>query len=86
VGGTRKVYLVGIEPIASGLDCRACMDLRGLVDPASHFLREQMRGFHDLLRQKPISLLIFLGWSSISMASPTMRSMYWVLVARTEAL
>jgi hypothetical protein len=24
-------------------------------------LREQMRGFHDFLRQKPFSLLILLG-------------------------
>jgi hypothetical protein len=58
--GTRKVCRVGIDPIASGLDCRACMDLRGLVDPTSGFLREQMSGFHDLLRQKPTSLFIFL--------------------------
>lgn len=32
-----------------------------------HSSREQMRGFHDLLRQKP-SCLIVLGWSSISVA------------------
>jgi hypothetical protein len=62
------------------------MDLRSLVDLASGFLREQKRGFHDLLRQKPISLFILLGWSSISMASLTMRSMYWILVARMEVL
>jgi hypothetical protein len=68
-GGTRKVYEVGIDPIASGLDYRACMDLHGLVDPESGFLREQMSGFHDLLRQKPISLFILLRWSLISMTS-----------------
>jgi hypothetical protein len=67
-----------IDPLASGLDCRACMHLRNLLDLASGFLREQMRCFHDLLRQKPISLFILLGWSSISMASLTMRSMCWV--------
>jgi hypothetical protein len=30
---------------------------------------EQIRGFHDLLRQKPAYLFILLGWSSVSMAS-----------------
>jgi hypothetical protein len=39
----------------------------------SRFLREQMRDFHDLLRQNPTSLFMLLGWSSISMASLTMR-------------
>jgi hypothetical protein len=33
-----------------------------------------IRGFHDLLRQKPSSLFILYGWSSISMASLMMRS------------
>jgi hypothetical protein len=28
--------------------------------------REQMRGFHDLLRQTPSSLFILLGWSSVT--------------------
>jgi hypothetical protein len=28
------------------------MDLRGLIDPASGFLREQISGFHYLLTQK----------------------------------
>jgi hypothetical protein len=49
---------VGIAPVASGLDCRACMYLRGLLDPVSGSLREQMRGFHDLLRPKPTSVHI----------------------------
>jgi hypothetical protein len=57
-GRTRKIYRMGIDPIASGLDCRAYMDLRGLLDPASGFLREQISGFHDLLRQTPTSLFI----------------------------
>jgi hypothetical protein len=42
------------------------------------YFREQRRGFHDLLRQKPSSLFILLGWSSI--ASLMMRSMYLGLV------
>jgi hypothetical protein len=33
----------------------------------------QIRGFHDLLREKPSSLLM-LGWSSISIASLMIRS------------
>jgi hypothetical protein len=41
-----------------------------------------MRGFHDLLRQKPYSLFILLGWSSISVTSPMMQSMYLGLVER----
>jgi hypothetical protein len=50
------------------------------------FSREQMRGFLDFLRQKPTSLFILLGWSSISVASLTMQSMYQVLGARMEVL
>jgi hypothetical protein len=52
------------------------MDLSGLVDLVSSpgsFLREQMRGFHDLLRQNPTSLFILSGWSSISMAYSTLK-------------
>jgi hypothetical protein len=77
--GKRKGYQVGINPKASGLGCRGCIDLRSLLDLASGFLREQMSGFRDLLRQKPTSLFILLVWSSISMASLMMRYMYWVL-------
>jgi hypothetical protein len=29
-----------------------------------------MKGFHDLLRQKPSSLLMLLGWGSISVTYP----------------
>jgi hypothetical protein len=36
------------------------MDLRGFVDPASGFFREQMSGFHDLLRQNNTSLFMLL--------------------------
>jgi hypothetical protein len=41
-----------------------------------------MRGFYDLLRQKPSSLFISLGWSSISIASLMMQFMYLDLVGR----
>jgi hypothetical protein len=50
------------------------------------FLEGADEGFHDLLRQKPTSLFIFFGWSSISMASITTQSMYRALVARMEVL
>jgi hypothetical protein len=40
--------------------------------PSGVFLREQMSGFHVLLRQNPISLFMLFGWSSISMASMMM--------------
>jgi hypothetical protein len=42
--------------------------------PCGVFLREQMRGFHDLLRQNPASLFMLFRWSSISMASMMMQS------------
>jgi hypothetical protein len=56
LGGTRKDYREGIDPVALGLNCQACIGLRSLVDVALYsggFLREQMRGLHDLLRQIP---------------------------------
>jgi hypothetical protein len=51
-----------------------CIDLHSPVDMASclgGFLKEHMRGLHDLLRQNPTSLFILLRWSSILMASLT---------------
>jgi hypothetical protein len=48
--------------------------------------REQMRGFHDLIKQKPSSLFITLGWSSISVSSLMMRSMHLGLVDRALML
>jgi hypothetical protein len=69
----------------------ACTHLHGAMEnPALEsceggFLksfREQMRGLHDLLRQKPSSLFMLMGWSSISTASLMMRSMYLELVVR----
>jgi hypothetical protein len=57
-----------------------------LVSFPEGFLKEQIRGFHDFLRQKPASLSILLGWNSILMASLTMQFMYQVLVAKMEVL
>jgi hypothetical protein len=50
------------------------------------YFRVQIRGFHDLLRQKPSSLFILYEWSSISMASLMMRSMYLVFVESMQVL
>jgi hypothetical protein len=50
------------------------------------YFRVQIGGFHDLLRQKPSSLFILYGWSSVSMASLMMRSMYLVFVESMEVL
>jgi hypothetical protein len=52
--GEAPVDMLQLDPIASGLDCRACSYLHTFVDLASctrGFLRKQMIGFHDLLRQ-----------------------------------
>jgi hypothetical protein len=44
--------------------------------------RERMRGFHDLLREKPFFLLILFRWRAISIVSLTMQSMFLDLVER----
>jgi hypothetical protein len=68
-----------------------CTDLHGTTENRDlpsrdggfqQSFRERMRGFHDLLGQKPFYLLVLLGWSSISIASLMMQSMYLGLVAR----
>jgi hypothetical protein len=55
---------------------------RYLVPCYADFLREQFRGFQDLLRH----MSILLRRNSISMASLTKRSMYRILVARMKVL
>jgi hypothetical protein len=45
--------------------------------------REQMKDFHDWLRQRPSSLFMLLGCSLISTASLIIRSMHLDLVNRT---
>jgi hypothetical protein len=45
-------------------------------------LREWISGFHDRLRQRPSSLFMLFGCSSISVASLICRSMYLDLVDR----
>jgi hypothetical protein len=52
---------------------------------ASYDLSGQMRGFHDLLGQKPSTLFILLGWGSFSIAS-LMISIYLGLVERMLVL
>jgi hypothetical protein len=62
------------------------MDLRGLVDPASGFLREQMSGFHDFLRQKTHLSAHIVAIELNFNGLPKDVIMYRVLVARTEIL
>jgi hypothetical protein len=45
-----------------------------------------MRGFHDLLRQKPSSLFILLGRSSISIASRLLSKNVKIRIYRTTLL
>jgi hypothetical protein len=45
-----------------------------------------VRGFRDLLREKPSSLLMLFRWSSICIASLMVRSMYLDLLARIVVL
>jgi hypothetical protein len=76
--GGKKAGILGEHwPNSLGAKLLRVIDVSSLVDLAScsgGFLREQMRGFHDLLRQNPTSLFMLLGWSSISMASLMMWS------------
>jgi pimeloyl-ACP methyl ester carboxylesterase len=85
----------GSRGIRGRLRAHECTELRGFADnpdlppcyrcfPRS--FKEQMRGFRDLLRQKTSSLFIVLGWSSISIASLMMQSMYLDLVERMVVL
>jgi hypothetical protein len=41
-----------------------------------------MRAFHDALKHKPSCLFMTLGWSSTSVGSLVMRSMYLGLLER----
>jgi hypothetical protein len=60
-----------------------CLDLHGPVENlAGDSCEGGFRGFHKLLRQKPSSLFIVLGWSSVSTTSSMMKSMYMDLVDR----
>jgi hypothetical protein len=58
-------YQAGIDTVASWQVLPIVYDLHSIVNltSCSDFLREQMRGFHDLLRHKPTCLFILLGWS-----------------------
>jgi hypothetical protein len=49
-------------------------------------LRSQMKGFHDLLREKPTSLLMLLRWSLISIASMMILYIYLDLLDRILVL
>jgi hypothetical protein len=65
---------VGRKKLASWRGTRYCDVVRSTQEvwDGVHFpgyFRVQIRGFHELLRQNPSSLVILCGWSSISMAS-----------------
>jgi hypothetical protein len=47
--------------------------------------REQIKYFHNLLRQKSSFLFMLKGWSTTSIASLTLQSMYLALVLRMKA-
>jgi hypothetical protein len=86
---------VACERNVGALIWAVCVVLHGLVESKTGesceggFLRslsEEVRRFHDLLRQKPFSLFILLGWNSISIAPLMMRSTCLGLVERMLAL
>ncbi|PNF21335.1 hypothetical protein B7P43_G02129 [Cryptotermes secundus] len=52
------------EPEVESEESDIELDNSGIIG----FLKEQIRGFHDLLRQNPTSLFMLMGRSSISMA------------------
>jgi hypothetical protein len=74
--------------IEAALRIAVCTDLRGAAENPDmplgllRSVREQMRGFHDLLRQKPSFLFTLLGWSSFRTASLKMWSVFLGLVER----
>jgi hypothetical protein len=57
-----------------------------LLIPPFRPLSSRMRGFYDLLRDKPSSLLLLSGWSSMSIASLMIRSMHLDFLARILVL
>jgi hypothetical protein len=62
--------------VARGKDQGGCLEGSLL-----HSFREEMRGFHDLLKQKQI-LFMLLGWSSILITSLMIRTMYLDMMHR----
>jgi hypothetical protein len=58
------------------------MDLRGLVDPTSGFLREQMNGFYDKTHLPVHIVAMELNFNGLQNDAIHV----WVLVARTEVL
>jgi hypothetical protein len=73
--GSRVIKVEAGEGVFFAMKRAVCTDLPSpaeipyLLSCDGGFLRsfrEQMRGFHDLLRQKPSSLFVLFGWRSIS--------------------
>jgi hypothetical protein len=75
---SRKVTLaLGIQTVASRQLRPIVSDLVAsgsgvMASCYGDFVRELMRGSHDLLRQKPTTLLIMLGWNSISISKASL--------------
>jgi hypothetical protein len=67
--GNLKDYSQRADTLASRQVLPMVDHIEGIKRHVGDLLREQMRLFHDLLRQKPASLFILLGWSLITMAS-----------------
>jgi hypothetical protein len=87
----RIVELVATEEVVSiiseqGLSkCRDCI-AKCTCCHVPEVFREELRDFDDLLKQKSPSLFILYEWSSISVASLTVQSIYLVYVARMEVV
>jgi hypothetical protein len=67
-GGLYQGHREGIDTVASRHVLPIVYDLHSLVDLASYsggFLREQVRGFYELVRGRPTSPFVLLGWNSI---------------------
>jgi hypothetical protein len=48
--------------------------------------KDLMKDFHDLLRKKPSSLSMLLGWSSVSFTTLKIQAVYLDLMARMLVL
>jgi hypothetical protein len=66
-------YMGNYREGAQAEDCQMEVHAMSFVRACFCSFRWQMRGFNDLLREKPSSLFM-LGWSSISVASLMIRS------------
>jgi hypothetical protein len=65
-GAWRNMMLHVCPDGAVWMDRTACRTLqKNLWGNPPVFQHEEMRNFHDLLKQKPCSLFMFLGWTNL---------------------